>query len=267
MQVWAPAANGYEEQLEKAKTQVTAATTAVNQALASDTLYTTMGTAKDKVKGQVTAKAKTYTESQQSILQDYLKAKYESVIKFTYQLDSAQLTLTEQFKKDLSDASSKLTGTLSGVDFTLNDYDHLVPFKVEVSGKTYVGVPDITKTGSDSGTISVQLYPYYGSMMDGGAALATKISAAVTQALLDAAPTSLQQIQQELATGNTSKTLDGLLDDAIGQSLLEADYTLSSTGATLTLKTVPSVLTGLSSGNRVTLAHQPLLSTTLAVAQ
>lgn len=154
-QVWGTGvAQGYEEQLAAAQQKVSATAQAVNEALANDTVYSGFGSAKDKVKKQVTAKARDYTDSQQQLLEKYLKAKYESVIKFNYELTDT-LTLTEQFKRDLTDASSNLTGTSGSATFTLNDYRNLIPFKVEVDGKTYVGVPEITKTDADSGSLSV----------------------------------------------------------------------------------------------------------------
>lgn len=264
-QVWGTGvAQDYEEQLAAAKKKVSATAQAVNEALANDNLYpAALGSVKEKVKGQVTTKGKAYTDSQQQLLETYLKAKYESVIKFNYELTADKLTLTEQFKKDLTDASSKLTGTSGSATFTLNDYSNLIPFKVEVGGKTYVGVPEIKPNNADSGSLSVQLYPYYGDMTD--TTVATKIAAAVTTKLTEGATSSGVAIAAELGNGSSSSTLDGLLDEAIGGSKLEATYTLSDNGATFSFTTKPSFLSSV--GNSVTMTHQPLLGGTFNLVQ
>lgn len=223
-------------------------------------MYSEFGSAKDKVKKQVTAKATAYTASQQQLLETYLKAKYESVIKFEYELTEDTLTLTEQFKKDLTDASSNLTGTSGSATLTLNDYRNLIPFKVEVDGKTYVGVPKITKTDADSGSLSVQLYPYYGDMTE--TTVAEEIATAVRSKLTTTVTADVEKILAivgELATGETSSTLDGLLDAAIGGCNLEGNYTLSDAGATFAFTQKPDFL---SSVDSVTMTHQPLLGGT-----
>jgi len=264
-QVWGTGvAQDYEEQLAAAQQQVSATAQAVNKALADDTLYSGFGSVKDKVKSQVTAKAKAYTDSQQQLLEIYLKAKYESVIKFNYDLTEDTLTLTEQFQKDLTDASSKLTGTSGSATFTLNDYSNLIPFKVVVGDSSYVGVPEIEKTDAASGSLSVQLYPYYGDMTDSD--VATKmIAAAVTSKLTTTADVGkIAAIAGELATGETSSTLDGLLDEAIGSVKLAATYTLSDEGATFTFTQTPDFLSTIGS---VTMTHQPLLGGTFTLVQ
>lgn len=208
----------------------------------------------------MTAKATAYTASQQQLLETYLKAKYESVIKFEYELTEDTLTLTEQFKKDLTDASSNLTGTSGSATLTLNDYRNLIPFKVEVDGKTYVGVPKITKTDADSGSLSVQLYPYYGDMTE--TTVAEEIATAVRSKLTTTVTADVEKILAivgELATGETSSTLDGLLDAAIGGCNLEGNYTLSDAGATFAFTQKPDFL---SSVDSVTMTHQPLLGGT-----
>lgn len=262
-QVWGTGvAQDYEEQLAAAQQQVSATVQAVNKALADDTLYSGFGSAKDKVKRQVTAKAKAYTDSQQQLLEIYLKAKYESVIKFEYELTADTLTLTEQFQKDLTDASSKLTGTSGSATFTLNDYSNLIPFKVVVGDSSYVGVPEIEKTDAASGSLAVQLYPYYGDMMD--SAVSTKIAAAVTSKLTEGTTSFGMKILAELESGETSSTLDGLLDEAIGSIKLAATYTLSDDGATFTFTQKPDFLSTIGS---VTMAHQPLLEGTFTLVQ
>ena len=263
-QVWGTGvAQDYEEQLAAAQQQVSATAQAVNKALTNDTLYSRFNTVKDKVKSQVTAKAKAYTDSQQQLLEIYLKAKYESVIKFEYELTADTLTLTEQFQKDLTDASSKLTGMNNEIAFTLNDYSNLIPFKVEVDGKSYVGVPEIEKTDATSGSLSVQLYPYYGDMMD--SAVFTKIATAVTSKLTTTADVEkIAAIAGELATGENSPTLDNLLDEAIGGFKLAATYTLSDEGATFTFTQEPDFLSTIGS---VTMTHQPLLGGTFTLVQ
>ncbi len=263
-QVWGTGvAQDYEEQLAAAQQQVSATAQAVNKALTNDTLYSRFNTVKDKVKRQVTAKAKAYTDSQQQLLEIYLKAKYESVIKFNYDLTEDTLTLTEQFQKDLTDASSNLTGTSGSATFTLNDYSNLIPFKVVVGDSSYVGVPEIEKTDAASGSLSVQLYPYYGDMTDSD--VATKmIAAAVTSKLTEGATSSGMKILAELESGETSSTLDGLLDEAIGSVKLAATYTLSDEGATFTFTQTPDFLSTIGS---VTMTHQPLLGGTFTLVQ
>lgn len=125
-----------------------------------------------------------------------------------------------------------------------------------------MGVPDIQKTGADSGRLSVQLYPYYGDMTT-DTTVAASISEAVTAKMTEGAGRS-KTIIEEFGNGEDSPTLDTLLDEAIGSYLLEATYSLSEDGATLAFTERPDFLSSVES---VTMTHRPLLEGTFDLAQ
>lgn len=126
----------YNNQVTLAGLQYDLLSTTLLALLNGDALYqsfASLGTGYvSKIKNSVTSKANKYVSTQKSILNDYLKSKYESVIHFGYELTSTQLILTEQFKGDLTSASAKFVGNYGDAIITLNDYDNVIPFKVEV---------------------------------------------------------------------------------------------------------------------------------------
>ena len=104
----------YSNQVTLAGLQYDLLSTALFALLNGDALYqsfASLGTEYvSKIKNSVTNKATEYVSTQKSILNDYLKSKYESVIHFNYELNEEALLLREQFKGDLTSASAKFDG-------------------------------------------------------------------------------------------------------------------------------------------------------------
>lgn len=214
-QVWGTGiALDYETQLSKAKNQYKQAIVAVKAAIqkmnyAPDTDHTDLNT---KIKNQVTSSANEWINSQEALLSEYLEKKYNSVIHFEYELSDTKLVLSEKFNNDLADASSKFVYE-GDYSVTLNDYDHLIPFKVQKDDSVYVGIPKFDNPKATSGSIEVILYPYPGDIYDAStlATIVKKVSVIPTD------PETLAQIVIELATSDTSATLKEFIDSKIGQ--------------------------------------------------
>ena len=217
-QVWGTGiALDYETQLSKAKNQYKQAIVAVKAAIqkmnyAPDTDHTDLNT---KIKNQVTSSANEWINSQEALLSEYLEKKYNSVIHFEYELSDTKLVLSEKFNNDLADASSKFVYE-GDYSVTLNDYDHLIPFKVQKDNSVYVGIPKFDNPKATSGSIEVILYPYPGDIYDAStlATIVTKVSEIPTDV------ETLTQIGIELATSDTSATLKEFIDSKIGQQIL-----------------------------------------------
>ena len=286
--VWGTSvAQDYEAQLENAKTQVSTAQKSVLESVDSldfsailntfSTYLTTSGSSlttesiESAIKTALKTKLESFFASQNSILSDYLASKYNAVIKFTYTLDGEILTLTEQFKGDLSDASSKFVSSDSSV--TLNDYDNLIPFKIIQDETAYVGTPKITATDSTSGTLEVSVFPYYGDIIEEESAYVqtvnTQISSVIEEVSSDTV--TLVKIIQELSTSSdtTSATLNALIDESFGSFELTASYKIteasdSSTEPSLTLTyTASNTDLGIAENDTASLTYTPLLEAKL----
>ena len=254
-QVWGTGiALDYETQLSKAKNQYKQAIVAVKAAIqkmnyAPDTDLNT------KIKNQVTSSANEWINSQEALLSEYLEKKYNSVIHFEYELSDTKLVLSEKFNNDLADASSKFVYE-GDYSVTLNDYDHLIPFKVQKDDSVYVGIPKFDNPKATSGSIEVILYPYPGDIYDAStlATIVTKVS------VIPADPETLRQIGIELATSDTSATLKEFIDSKIGQQMLKGTYEIKDNNITLKFTQVPAIISDIvENGNSIDLTHTPLL--------
>ncbi len=279
-------AQDYEAQLKNAKSQVSAAQTSILAAIDSLDLSTISAsvsassslsaeTFSSAIKSALKTKLESFLSSQNSILSDYLASKYNAVIKFNYTIEDNSsyktLTLSEQFKGDLSDASSKFVSSDSTV--VLNDYDNLIPFKI-VSGETvYVGTPEITKTDENSGTLEVSLFPYYGDVVENESEYAetvnSQISAIISSFTSDSDYTTIVKIATEIAASSdsTSSTLNSLIDEYFGSFILSASYEITEasdentkTGLTLTYTSANSSL-NIEKDDTVSLTYTPLIET------
>lgn len=264
-QVWGTGiAANYEKQLETAKNGYKSVIDTVNKTLNDDKLYSAFSSYSDKVKNIVTAKANSYIAAQEEILSKYLDTKYNSLIKFTYNLTDTTLTLTEVFQNNLTDASSRFIYSCENYKITLNDYDHVIPFKVEIGDKIFVGVPSFA-----DGKISVQIYPYSGDILkDEIAKIATDISTKITTECANAVTKNALEILTELSKGDTSSTLEKCIDKAVGKQTLEANYKLNTTSSpaelTFTFTNVPELFGDtLTKNSSVTLKYTPLLQATV----
>ena len=270
------AAQSYEEQVSMAGLQYDLLSTTLLALLNGDALYqsfASLGTEYvSKIKNSVTSKANKYVSTQKSILNDYLKSKYESVIHFGYELTSTQLILTEQFKGDLTSASAKFVGNYGDAIITLNDYDNVIPFKVEVPNDedgydVYIGVPKVEVSTETTGTITVDMFSYPGNMLESSRDVIQNISSEISDSVRDVLIEALES--GELESDPSNETLDDCVDKAIGSFKLKVSYTISGNTLTFTFEAdgCPSFLTGESSSNYFNLTYTPLLGATYNIVQ
>lgn len=232
-----------------------------------------------KIKNSVTSKATEYVSTQKSILNDYLKSKYESVIHFNYELNEEALILTEQFKGDLTSASAKFVGKCGEAIITLNDYDNVIPFKVEVPNDedgydVYIGVPKVEVSTETTGTITVDMFSYPGNMLESSKEVIQNISRKITETIQNTLieiilSESLEEIKSELDSSNSSPIVDNAIDEAIGSFKLKVSYTISENTLTFTFEAdgCPSFLTGVSFSNSFDLTYTPLLGATYNIVK
>lgn len=255
-QVWGTGiALDYETQLSKAKNQYKQAIEAVKAAIQTMNYAPNADDLNTKIKNQVTSSANEWINSQEALLSEYLEKKYNSVIHFEYELSDTKLVLSEKFNNDLADASSKFVYE-GDYSVTLNDYDHLIPFKVQKDNSVYVGIPKFDNPKATSGSIEVILYPYPGDIYDAStlATIVTKVSVISTDL------ETLAQIGSELATSDTSATLKEFIDSKIGQQMLKGTYEIKDNNITLKFTQVPAIISDIvENGDSIDLTHTPLL--------
>ena len=232
-----------------------------------------------KIKNSVTNKATEYVSTQKSILNDYLKSKYESVIHFNYELNEEALILREQFKGDLTSASAKFVGKYGEAIITLNDYDNVIPFKVEVPNNedgydVYIGVPKVEVSTETTGTITVDMFSYPGNMLESSKEVIQNISSEITKTIQNTLieiilSESLEEIKSELDSSNSSPIVDDAIDEAIGSFKLKVSYAISGNTLTFTFEAdgCPSFLTEASSSNSFDLTYTPLLGATYDIVK
>ena len=266
----------YSNQVTLAGFQYDLLSTTLLTLLNGDTLYKSfedLGTEYvSKIKNSVTSKANKYVSTQKSILNDYLKSKYESVIHFNYELNEEALILTEQFKGDLTSASAKFVGEYGEAIITLNDYDNVIPFKVEVPNDedgydVYIGVPKVEVSTETTGTITVDMFSYPGNMLESSEDVIKNISSEISNSVKDVLIEALES--GELESDSSNETLDGCVDKAIGSFKLKVSYTISGNTLTFTFEAdgCPSFLTGESSSKSFDLKYTPLLGATYNIVQ
>lgn len=266
----------YNNQVTLAGLQYDLLSTALLALLNGDALYesfATLGTEYvSKIKSSVTNKATEYVSTQKSILNDYLKSKYESVIHFGYELTSTQLILTEQFKGDLTSASAKFVGNYGEAIITLNDYDNVIPFKVEVPNDedgydVYIGVPKVEVSTETTGTITVDMFSYPGNMLESSRDVIQNISSEISNSVKDVLIEALES--GELESDSSNEILDGCVDKAIGSFKFNVKYKISGNTLTFTFEAdgCPSFLKGESSSNSFDLTYTPLLGATYNIVQ
>lgn len=255
-QVWGTGiALDYETQLSKAKNQYKQAIVAVKAAIQTMNYIPNADDLNTKIKNQVTSSANEWINSQEALLSEYLEKKYNSVIHFECELSDTKLVLSEKFNNDLADASSKFVYE-GDYSVTLNDYDHLIPFKVQKDDSVYVGIPKFDNPKATSGSIEVILYPYPGDIYDAStlATIVTKVS------VIPKDVETLTQIGIELATSDTSATLKEFIDSKIGQQMLKGTYEIKDNNITLKFTQVPAIISDIvENGNSIDLTHTPLL--------
>lgn len=244
------------------------------------------GTYGNTVATLITNKLNTYITNQETILEDYLQKKYNSTVKFSYDNPNSNLALTQQFQKDLTDASSEFTSDSYNV--VLNGYDSLKPFAItltpsdsSLSSKEFVGLPTFSTSGTTT-TMSVDLYDYLGEDIlaenfDASSLAKTKATelltyvtsklSAVTSDKTKAAALALE-VQKDETT-----TVESWIDDIFDSQTLTATVTVDSVNSSepkVTLTTTKDFSSqdgtySLASGTAIELSYYPILSSTIAV--
>lgn len=246
-------------------------------------LDTTDGNYGNNVGILITQKLNSYVDSQKSNLNEYLKRKYNSTVKFSYDNPDSKLALTQQFQNNLTDASSEFTSDSYNV--VLNGYDSLKPFAITLTSgensQEYVGVPSFSTSGATT-TMSVDLYDYLGEDIlaenfDASALATTKATELLTYVSsklseLTSNATELTKLTLEVQSDKTT-TIEGWIDEIFASKTLTATVTVDSANSsepkvTLTTTKAFSAQDGtysLASGTLIELSYYPILSSTIAV--
>lgn len=256
-QVWGTGiATDYEAQLENAKTQYKLAIESVKTAIEEINYFQKNEEINTKIKNQILASAEKWIQSQETLLSEYLEKKYNSVIHFEYELTDKKLVLSEKFNNDLSDASSKFTFEGQHISVTLNDYDHLIPFKLQKHDSIFVGIPEFEDSKATEGSVEVILYPYAGDIFntDTIKQITTKITSTIPADI-----NTLINIATELTTSETSTTLQEFIDSELGKQILKGNYKINDKKISLTFTEVPTLISGMVSVNdAIELEYTPL---------
>ena len=267
----------YENYVSLAKDRYTEIAGKIREAFADqfkafETAFPTVAETNKKIKDQVTTAFDTYVGSQELILKDYLKSKYNSVIKFNYELKEDTLVLKEKFKNDLSDASSRfMSAAKEDFQITLNSYDEVIPFKITVGSEVYVGIPKFSSATAKNGTVEVVLYPYKGGI-ESITSTISSLSSVITTTITEIT-TNATKIFEELKDNTASATLKKAIDAKVGNQSFKANFAVSaSTDGNATLKlTVTDVPTCLKdvveTGTVVDLTYTPLLQATYQIVE
>ena len=273
----------YDEQITTSKVKYDFLSTMLTSLLSGDALYSGLSELGDsyvsKIKSSVKGKASDYISTQKSILNDYLKSKYESVIHFDYELTSANLILTEQFKGDLKSASAKFVGTFGDAIITLNDYDNVIPFKIEIPNEegeydVYIGLPKVEVATDTTGKISADMFSYPVNMLESSNDVLTNISEdisdSVRDTLIDILLTeNLDEIKSEFDSNNSSETVDNALNEVIGSYKFEVTYTISGNDLNFVFEEngCPIFLQESENSNFMDLTYTPLLGATYNIVK
>lgn len=244
----------------------------------------TNGTYGNTVATLITNKLNTYITNQETILEDYLQKKYNSTVKFSYDNSNSKLALTQQFQKDLTDASSEFTSSDS-YKVVLNGYDSLKPFSITLTSgensQEYVGVPSFSTSGTTT-TMSVDLSESLGENILAENFDASSLAPTKATELLDYVTSKLSAVtsnQAELAKlaleakSDKTTTIEGWIDEIFASKTLTATVTVDETTASepkVTLKTTSDFSTQdekftLKSGTEINLSYSPILSSTIDV--
>jgi len=263
----------YESQVETAKNWYKTISNATILGLEETSIFAALQEpASENAKKTVVNKIKNHISTQENILTDYLKTKYESVIKFVYTLENETLVLEEKFKNDLSDASSKFWGETTDFSITLNDYDHVIPFKLEIGDEIFVGIPEFSDSKASSGVLTVMLYPFIGEVSESSDTIVTATIQDYSVLVQNALTADSAKIYVELITGE-SETLANHIEAELGSQEFKANFEISSVDSetilTLEVTKIPKCLEEeiSSENNIITLKYSPLLGTTLNIVK
>lgn len=268
-------ASDYDAQVSEAKNQCLLIDDLIIQSLADDSIYAFFGEYKDSAKKIVLDKVKNYVSNQEALLEDYLVAKYNSVLTFDYDFDSSTniLNINEVFKNDLTDASSKFVylSDDSSLKVVLNDYENLIPFSVSITSEDetiiYVGIPKFEFELEDDswGTLKVDLFKYEGqtSAQESLNVYTEEVESIVSQ-ITESATTIFTEMT--LSYGQSSETLSSIIDDSnLGLISMEFDFHITNDSRLVLLpESVPEIFSTISAFNSGFVMHYtPILAMNL----
>ena len=232
------AAINYNAQVQAAEQKCTEICTKIKQGIDENAELSTLCTSLNKiksgygntVKNLVKSKVGEYIEKQKNLLKSYLKSKYNSVIKMSYNINAETLMLSQQFQNNLSDASSEFK--TSDGSILLNGYADLKPFSVTLGTDEFVGIPVFD---NNAHTVSVDLYQYLGNVLSDDANITTMANAKVTQWMgyikgkFDGLDESQRTALGLEATAGKTDTIAAWIDDELASLNITASYSIDDT--------------------------------------
>ena len=229
------AAIDYNAQVQAAEQKCTEICTKIKQGIDENTDFSTLCTSLNAikpgygntVKNLVKSKVDDYIENQKNLLKSYLKSKYNSVIKMSYNINAGTLMLSQIFQNNLSDASSEFKTSDGSILFLLNGYADLKPFSVTLGTDEFVGIPVFD---NNAHTVSVDLYQYLGNVLSDDANITTMANEKVTQWLeyiRGKCSSEQESLAAEAAAGKTD-TIATWIDDELASLNLTASYSITT---------------------------------------
>lgn len=273
------AAINYDAQVQAAEQKCTEICTKIKQGIDGNAEFSELCTSLNAiksgygntVKNLVKSKVDDYIENQKNLLKSYLKSKYNSVIKMSYNINAGTLRLSQIFQNNLSDASSEFK--TSDGSILLNGYADLKPFSVTLGTDEFVGIPVFD---NNAHTVSVDLYQYLGNVLSDDANITTMANAKVTQWMgyikgkFDALSSSEREsLAAEAMTGKTD-TIATWIDDELASLNITASYSITTgENPTLSITTTKAFTprtgtTTVPSGTKYNLNYVQVLSHSIA---
>lgn len=232
------AAINYDAQVQAAEQKCTEICSKIKQGIDENAEFSALCTSLNAikpgygntVKNLVKSKVDEYIETQKNLLKSYLKSKYNSVIKMSYNINAGTLMLSQIFQNSLSDASSEFK--TSDGSILLNGYADLKPFSVTLGTDEFVGIPVFD---NNAHTVSVDLYQYLGNVLSDDANITTMANEKVTQWMKyiygkfkALSSSELTSLADEAATGKTD-TIATWIDDELASLNITASYSIIDT--------------------------------------
>ena len=272
------AAINYDAQVQAAEQKCTEICTKIKQGIDENTEFSTLCTSLNgfnpgygnTVKNLVKSKVDDYIENQKNLLKSYLKSKYNSVIKMSYNINAGTLMLSQIFQNNLSDASSEFK--TSDGSILLNGYADLKPFSVTLGTDEFVGIPVFD---NNAHTVSVDLYQYLGNVLSDDANITTMANEKVTQWMkyiygkFKALSSSEKESLAAEATAGKTDTIAAWIDDELASLNITASYITTGENPTLSITTTKAFTprtgtTTVPSGTKYNLNYVQVLSHSIA---
>lgn len=273
------AAIDYNAQVQAAEQKCTEICSKIKQGIDENTDFSTLCNSLNAikpgygntVKNLVKSKVDDYIENQKNLLKSYLKSKYNSVIKMSYNINAGTLMLSQIFQNNLSDASSEFK--TSDGSILLNGYADLKPFSVTLGTDEFVGIPVFD---NNAHTVSVDLYQYLGNVLSDDANITTMANEKVTQWMKyiygkfkALSSSEKESLATEATTGKTD-TIATWIDDELASLNITASYSITTgENPTLSITTTKAFTprtgtTTVPSGTKYNLNYVQVLSHSIA---